>query len=141
MVASRSGKVAGSEHVERDRATGTEAGGKSLIGKPIRAGTKLPAGAAIGTVLVRLNAGEPRMIKRLVRVSCPAGMTSAGLAVPRLEDGKEEHGLLRVYQYSNRDMDLLERDSGRRTVTIRYAAARGLPAPVLVRVGTLCKRR
>ncbi len=58
--------------------------------------------------------------------------------MPRLEDGKEEHGLLRVYQYSNRDMDLLERDSGRRTVTIRYAAARGLAAPVLVRVGTLC---
>ncbi len=141
VVASRSGKVAGSEHVERGRATGTEAGGKALIGKPIRKGTKLPASAAIGTVLVRLNAGEPRMIKRLVRVSCPPDMLSAGLAVPRLEDGREEHGLLRVYQYSNRDMDLLERDSGRRTVTIRYAAARGLPAPVVVRVGTLCKRR
>ena len=48
---------------------------------------------------------------------------------------------MRAYQYSYRDMDLLERDTGRRTVTIRYAARRNLPAPVLVRVGTLCKRR
>jgi RNA polymerase sigma factor (sigma-70 family) len=140
VVASRSGKVEGSEHVQRKQATGTEAGGKTLIGKPIRAGTKLPPNVAIATVLVRLDAGETRQIKRLVRVSCPAGMISAGLAIPKLTDGKTEHGTLRQYQYSYRDMDLLERGSGRRTATIRYAAARNLPAPVLVRVGTLCKR-
>ena len=47
---------------------------------------------------------------------------------------------MRQYQYSYRDMDLLERGSGRGSVTIRYAAALNLPAPVLLRVGTLCKR-
>lgn len=139
VVAERSGKVAGTEHVERKQAVGTEAGGRHLIGKPIRAGTVLPKKAAISTVQVRLNAGERRLTKRLVRVTCPPNMRAAGLAMPRLESGKEAGRVLRAYQYSERDWDLFEAKRPRRTVAIRYAAKPGLSAPVLVRVGTLCK--
>ena len=101
VVAQRSGKVAGTEHVQRERATGTEAGGKALIGKPIRAGTKLPTNVAISTVQVRLNAGEPRKIQRLVRVSCPRRDASARASRSRApRTARTRTRQLRTYQYS-----------------------------------------
>jgi len=49
-------------------------------------------------------------------------------------------GRLRMYQLSDLDMDLLEAGRGRRTAVIRYSA-RKLPTPLVISVGTLCKRR
>jgi RNA polymerase sigma factor (sigma-70 family) len=128
--------AAGEHHVIRGSSPGVEAGGKALIGKPIRAGTKLPANVAIASLTVELTGRE----RRTARVKCPPGTHAAGLAQPRAQDGKVALGKLRMYQYSNRDMDLLERDRGRRTAVIRYAAKR-LDAPVVISVGTICKRR
>ena len=79
VVASRSGKVEGSEHVQRERATGTEGGGRALIGKPIRAGTKLPANVAIATVLVR--PGTPAIAQDH---AAPASQLPGGHGVLRL---------------------------------------------------------
>jgi hypothetical protein len=67
-------------------------------------------------------------------------MVSNGLAQPRLQDGKVATGRLRMYQLSDRDMDLLEAGKGRRTAVIRYSA-RKLPTPLVISVGTLCERR
>jgi hypothetical protein len=73
-------------------------------------------------------------------VSCPPGMIAAGLAQPRLQDGTVATGRLRMYQYADRDMDLLVRKSGRRSPVIRYSAKR-LDAPLVISVGSLCHRR
>jgi hypothetical protein len=67
-------------------------------------------------------------------------MIAAGLAEPRAQDGKSALRDLRMYQYSDRDMDLLEAKSGRRTAVIRYRAKTPAPGTV-ISVGTLCKRR
>jgi hypothetical protein len=92
-------------------------------------------------VRVALPAGATRTVKRLVRVTCPPGMTGRGLTQPRYANGQVALRNLREYQLSNRDMDVVAGGGhGRHTVAIRYAAARNLPAPVVVTVGTVCKR-
>ena len=132
---------AGHHEVIRHRSPGVEGGGRALIGKPIRAGTKLPSSVAISTVTVALPAAEQRVVKRSVTVTCPAGMDGAGLAQPRLPSGKVANRQLHMYQYSDPDVVALEHRRPNRRVTIEYAADRHLPAPVVVRVGTMCKRR
>jgi hypothetical protein len=132
--------VAGRRGVVRHRSPGVEAGGKTLIGKPIRPGTKLPPNVAMSTVTVALPAGAQRIVKRSVRVTCPAGMGAAGLAQPRRRDGSVAVRGLRMYRYSNADIDALAH-GGRHTAVIQYAAVKNLPAPLVVRVGTLCKQR
>jgi hypothetical protein len=127
---------AGEHHVVTGTSPGTEVGGKALIGKPIRPGTKLPADAAIANFTVELGDGRRHQAK----VTCPPGMIANGLAQPRTQDGKAATGRLRMYQLSDRDMDLLEAGTGRRTAVIRYSA-RKLPTPLVISVGTLCKRR
>jgi hypothetical protein len=67
-------------------------------------------------------------------------MHSNGLSQPRTQDGKEALGQLRMYNLSDRDVDLLERNTGRRTAVIDYAAKRPASGTV-ISVGTLCKRR
>jgi len=127
---------AGEHHVVTGTSPGAEVGGKALIGKPIRPGTTLPADAAIANFTVELGDGQRHQAK----VTCPPGMDSNGLAQPRTQDGKAAIGRLRMYQLSDRDMDLLEAGTGRRTAVIRYSA-RKLPTPLVISVGTLCKRR
>jgi predicted transcriptional regulator len=127
---------AGQTHTVRGTSPGVEAGGKTLIGKPIRPGTKLPADVAIANLTVELGDGKRHQAK----VACPPGMIAAGLAEPRTQDGRSALHDLRMYQYSARDMDLLETESGRRTATVRYQGGR-LATPVVISVGTMCKRR
>jgi RNA polymerase sigma factor (sigma-70 family) len=125
------------EHrVIRDVSPGMEAGGRSLIGKPIRPGTRLPPSAAIANVTVALGDGA----RHQARPACPAGMVAHGLAIPRTQDGKEAIGFLRMYQLSDRDADLLGRDRGRRRPVVRYQG-KALGSPLVISVGTLCKRR
>jgi RNA polymerase sigma factor (sigma-70 family) len=126
---------AGEHHVVRGSSPGVEAGGKTLVGKPIRSHTKLPASVAIANLTVELADGE----RHQVTVSCPAGMIAAGLAEPRTQDGRSALRELRMYQYADRDMDLLEAKSGRRAPVIRYRAKTPAPGTV-ISVGTLCKR-
>jgi RNA polymerase sigma factor (sigma-70 family) len=126
---------AGEHHVVRGSSPGVEAGGKTLVGKPIRSGTKLPASVAIANLTVELADGD----RHQVTVSCPAGMIAAGLAEPRTQDGRSALRELRMYQYADRDMDLLEAKSGRRAPVIRYRAKTPAPGTV-ISVGTLCKR-
>lgn len=132
--------VAGQRDVVRDRATATEAGGKTLIGKPIRAGTTLPSNVAIATLTVELPAGQGKLRRQTARVTCPPGMAGAGLAQPRMQDGKVALDRLRMYQMSAADSRRLQRDQPARSTTIEYAARR-LDQPVVISVGTLCKRR
>lgn len=132
--------VAGQRDVVRDRATATEAGGKQLIGAPIRAGTKLPSTVAIATLTVELPAGQRTLRRETARVRCPSGMAAAGLAQPRTQDGKVALGRLRMYQLSDADVRRLERGAPARSTTIEYAARR-LDRPVVISLGTLCKRR
>jgi RNA polymerase sigma factor (sigma-70 family) len=127
---------AGQHEVVRGTSPGVEAGGKVLIGKPIRPGTKLPSSVAIANLTVQLGDGQVHHAK----VSCPPGMHSNGLAQPRLQDGKVATGQLRMYNLSDRDVDLLRRNTGRRTAVIDYKAKK-LPTPLVISVGTLCKRR
>jgi RNA polymerase sigma factor (sigma-70 family) len=126
---------AGEHHVVRGTSPGVEAGGKVLIGKPIRPGTKLPASVAIASLTVSLGDG----LLHHAKVTCPPGMRSNGLAQPRLQDGKVATGMLRMYNLSGRDVDLLRRNTGRRTAVIDYKAKQ-LPTPLVISVGTLCKR-
>ncbi|MDA0165917.1 RNA polymerase sigma factor [Solirubrobacter ginsenosidimutans] len=127
---------AGEHHVVRGTSPGVEAGGKVLIGKPIRPGTKLPSTVAIASLTVELGDRQVHHAK----VTCPPGMRSNGLAQPRTQDGKVATANLRMYNLSDRDIDLLERGTGRRTAVIDYKAKQ-LPAPLVISVGTLCKRR
>jgi RNA polymerase sigma factor (sigma-70 family) len=127
---------AGEHHVVRGTSPGVEAGGSALIGKPVRPGTKLPASVAIANLTVQLGDGQVHHAK----VSCPPGMHSNGLAQPRTQDGKVALGDLRMYNLSDRDVDLLRRNTGRRTAVIDYKAKQ-LATPVVISVGTLCKRR
>ena len=46
---------AGEHHIVRGTSPGVEAGGKMLIGKPIRPGTKLPSTVAIANLTVQLG--------------------------------------------------------------------------------------
>jgi RNA polymerase sigma factor (sigma-70 family) len=126
---------AGEHKVVRGVSPGVEAGGKVLIGKPIRPGTKLPDSVAIASLTVSLGDGQVHHAK----VTCPPGMRSNGLAQPRTQDGKVAVGQLRMYNLSDRDVELLRRDTGRRTAVIDYKA-KTLPAPLVISVGTLCKR-
>jgi hypothetical protein len=127
---------AGEQHVVRGESPGVEPGGKQLIGKPIRPGTRLPANVAIANLTVTLGDGR----RHQAEVVCPPGMIAAGLAEPRRQDGRSALHDLRMYQYSERDMELLDRGSGRRAAVIRYASE-PLTAPLVVSVGTMCKRR
>jgi hypothetical protein len=127
---------AGETHTVRGTSPGVEAGGKTLIGKPIRPGTKLPASVAIASLTVEIGDGEVHHAK----VTCPPGMRSNGLAQPRTQDGKVALGNLRMYNLSDRDADLLRRGTGRRTAVIDYRS-KTLATPVVISVGTLCKRR
>jgi RNA polymerase sigma factor (sigma-70 family) len=127
---------AGETHTVRGASPGVEAGGKTLIGKPIRPGTKLPTSVAIANFTVQLADGKPHHAK----VTCPPGMESHGLAEPRTQDGKSALRHLRMYNLSDRDTDLLERDRGRRTAVIDYAA-KPVTTPIVISVGTLCRRR
>jgi RNA polymerase sigma factor (sigma-70 family) len=128
--------VAGQHEVIRGTSPATEPGGKSLIGKPIRSGTSLGSKVAIATLTVRVAPG----VRAVAHVTCPAGMGAAGLAQPRAQDGSVATGSLRAYQYSNRDVAAL-RHGGRHTAAIIYKGKADLPAPVVLEVGTLCKRR
>jgi RNA polymerase sigma factor (sigma-70 family) len=128
--------VAGQHKVIRGTSPATEPGGKSLIGKPIRSGTSLGSKVAIATLTVRVAPG----VRAVAHVTCPAGMGAAGLAQPRAQDGSVATGSLRAYQYSNRDVAAL-RHGGRHTAAIIYKGKADLPAPVVLEVGTLCKRR
>jgi RNA polymerase sigma factor (sigma-70 family) len=140
VVAAAAGGVAvwqaGETHTVRGTSPGVEAGGKTLIGKPIRPGTKLPASVAIANLTVRIGDGAVHHAK----VTCPPGMISNGLAQPRTQDGKEALGNLRMYNLSDRDTTLLERRTGRRTAVIDYRSKK-LATPLVISVGTLCKRR
>ena len=127
--------VAGQRETIRDVSPAAEGGGKALIGKPIRAGTKLPSNVAIATLTVRLD--KPGT--QIARVTCPAGMTAYGLTQPRLENGTLASRHISMYQYSDRDVEAL-RGKGRRTAAIRYRA-RTPSNPVVIRVGTFCRRR
>ena len=128
--------VAGQHKTIRGTSPATEGGGKALIGKPIRSGTKLPSSVAIATLTVKLQPG----VRAVARVSCPAGMGAAGLAQPRAQDGSVALGSFAAYQYSDRDVHALAH-GGRHTATIIYKPDRGLKTPAVVRIGTLCKRR
>ena len=119
--------VAGQKDVVRDTSPGVEAGGKAILGAPIRPGTKLPKTVALSTLTVTL--GKPASAK----VSCPAGMTARGLAQPRTQAGKTALSAFRMYQLSDADVDRL---GHRRTVTIEYAGKGGV-----VSIGVICKRR
>ncbi len=126
---------AGEHQVVRGTSPGVEAGGKVLIGKPIRPGTKLPSSVAIASLTVQLGDGQVHHAK----VTCPPGMRSNGLAQPRTQDGKVALDQLRMYNLSDRDVDLLRRNTGRRTAVIDYKSEK-LATPVVISVGTLCKR-
>ena len=128
--------VAGRHKTIRDSSPSAEPGGKTLIGKPIRAGTKLPSNIAIATLTVQLKPA----VRAVARVTCPAGMGAAGLAQPREQDGSVAVGSFAAYQYSNQDVHALAH-GGRHTATIIYKGDRDLKAPAVVRIGTLCKRR
>jgi RNA polymerase sigma factor (sigma-70 family) len=131
---------AGEHHVVRHVAPGTEGGGKALIGKPIRAGTKLPSNVAIANVTVELQPST-RKIKRSVTVHCPPGMVNEGLAMPRSERGLDATGKLRMYQLSDRDVDRMYAvGHGYRSSVIDYAA-KPRKRPIVISVGTMCKRR
>jgi RNA polymerase sigma factor (sigma-70 family) len=132
--------VAGQRDVVRDRAPGTEAGGKTIAGQPIRSGTQLPPTVAIATLTVELPAGQRTFKRQTARVSCPSGMAVAGLAQPRTQDGKPALRRLRMYQMTTAESRRLARGNPLRTTTIEYATRR-LDAPVVISVGTLCKRR
>ncbi|MBE2317336.1 sigma-70 family RNA polymerase sigma factor [Solirubrobacter sp. CPCC 204708] len=132
--------VAGQTEVVRDRAPAAEGGGRALIGTPIRKGSALPPDVAIAKLTVELPARQ-RTFKRLsARVSCPAGMVAAGLAQPRTQDGKLALEHLAMYQISKADHRRLARGRPSRTTEIEYAAQRR-DAPLVISVGTLCKRR
>jgi hypothetical protein len=132
--------AAGQHEVIRGVAPGTEGGGRALIGKPIRAGTKLPPNVAIATLTVELQPAT-RKIKRTATVTCPAGMLAQGLATPRSQRGLDAIGKLRMYQLSDRDVDrLYARGVGYRSSVIEYAAA-PRKKPIVISVGTMCKRR
>ena len=74
------------------------------------------------------------------RVICPPGMVSNGPRAAALQDGKVATGRLRMYQLSDRDMDLLERPA--RAAGPRSSDyARSSATPLVISVGTLCKRR
>jgi hypothetical protein len=132
---------AGEHHVVRGVSPGVETGGKALIGKPIRPGTKLPSNFAIANVTVELPAHQ-RTFKALhARVTCPPGMTGEGLAIPRTQDGKPAEKYLRMYQTSRADWKYWRRTGRRRRTTqIDYSVTR-LDTPVVISVGMLCKRR
>ena len=127
---------AGETHIVRGTSPGVEAGGKTLIGKPIRPGTPLGPNVAIASLTVQIGDGAVHH----ARVTCPPGMRSNGLAQPRAQDGKVALSNLRMYNLSDRDTDLLERNTGRRTAVIDYKSKK-LATPVVISVGTLCKRR
>jgi RNA polymerase sigma factor (sigma-70 family) len=132
--------AAGQHEVVRGTSPGVEAGGKQLIGKPIRPGTKLPANVAIAKLTVELPAGQHKFKALHARVTCPAGMRGEGLAIPRTQDGKSAERNLRMYQTSRADYRYWQRTGlGRRTTQIDYAV-RELKAPVVISVGMLCKR-
>ena len=62
------------------------------------------------------------------------------LVEPRTQDGKAALANLRMYNLSDRDTDLLRRNTGRRTAVIDYRSKQ-LATPLVISVGTLCKRR
>ncbi|RKQ92782.1 RNA polymerase sigma factor (sigma-70 family) [Solirubrobacter pauli] len=132
--------VAGQKEVVRDRAPAAEVGGKAISGAPIRAGSTLPPDVAIAKLTVALPAGQRTFKRETARVSCPPGMAVAGLAQPRTQDGKAALRRLRMYQMTTADVRRLERGKPPRTLTIEYAARR-LDQPVVISVGTFCKRR
>jgi RNA polymerase sigma factor (sigma-70 family) len=133
--------AAGQHEVIRDKSPTVEAGGKALIGKPIRPGTKLPADVAIATLTVGLPANQRTFKPLHARVTCPPDMRGEGLAIPRTQDGKTATKHLRMYQTSRADYRYRQRTGrGRRTTEIDYAV-KELKAPLVISVGMLCKRR
>ena len=127
---------AGEQHVVRHVAPGTEGGGRAIIGKPIRAGTKLPPNVAIANVTVQLQ-HTTRKVKRTAIVRCPAGMVNEGLARPRTQRGFDATGKLRMYQLSDRDVDRFDVvGHGYRSAVIEYAAKPG-NRPIVISVGTM----
>ncbi len=130
----------GERHVVRGTSIGTEVGGRSLIGKPIRAGTKLPPNVAIANLTVQLKPAT-RKLKRTARVTCPVGMVSRGLAIPRLQNGRDAIPELRMYQLSRADSRALrDHGLGHRSTVIEYAA-RPRATALVISVGTMCVRR
>ena len=132
---------AGQHHVIRGTSPrAPRAAARQLIGKPIRAGTKLPSNVAIANVTVELQP-PTRKIKRAATVHCPPGMVNEGLAMPRTERGLDATGKLRMYQLSDRDVDRMYAvGHGYRSAVIDYAA-KPRKRPIVISVGTMCKRR
>src|SRR4051794_32625569 len=122
--------VAGQKEVVRDTSPGVEAGGRTLIDKPIRPGTALPKTVAISNLTVALDGKRQH-----AEITCPDGMTARGLAQPRTRTGKAALGALRMYQLANEDVDRL---GHRRTARIDFA---GKSAGPVVSIGLICKRR
>ena len=120
---------------------GTEAGGKTLIGKPIRAGTKLPSNVAIANVTVELPASRARSSAR-ARVTCPPGMLADGPRACRARrTARTRIGKLRDVPALRPRHGPAERGTGRRTAAIRLRRQAAQPPRVVISVGTLCKRR
>jgi RNA polymerase sigma factor (sigma-70 family) len=133
--------AAGQREVIRGKSPTVEAGGKQLIGKPIRAGTKLPSNVAIATLTVQLPANQVKFKALHARLTCPTGMVGEGLARPRLENGEPADHTLRMYQIARADYKRWQRTGHKlRTTQIDYAAE-NLKAPAVISVGMLCKRR
>ena len=111
--------------------------GKTLIGKPIRPGTKLPPSVAIATltVICRAAAYAPH-----ARRHCPAGMAGRGLAQPRTQDGSVAIGAASHVPVLTQDM---RRARSRRPPHGRDRLRRPQDAhrAVVVSIGMFCKRR
>ena len=120
------------------RRPGPEVGGRQLIGKPIRAGTKLPSNVAIATS--PSSCSQPSAIQARGDRALPGRMGAAGLAKPRMEDGIVAIGQL-AHVPVLRPRRGRARRGGRGTAASSTYAAKTLTAPIVVRVGTLCKRR
>ena len=111
--------VAGQRETIRDVSPAAEGGGKALIGKPIRAGTKLPPNVAMSPSPCASTA--PARTDR-ARQPCPAGHAAHGLTQPRLEDGSSRRPPADVPVLRPRRRGAPR--PGRRTAAILYARRR-----------------
>ena len=134
--------VAGEQHVVRGTSPGVEAGGKTLIGKPIRPGTKLPAERRDRQRSTVAALGEPARVQRARRVTCPAGHDAPpGSRMPRTQDGKVAHERPAHVPALRRATSTCSARHRPPTARRSTTPPSDLAAPVVISVGTLCKRR
>ena len=67
-------------------------------------------------------------------------MVDEGLATPRTQGGKRRDRQVRMYQLSARDVDCCDAAPATARAAIEYAAKR-VHRPIVISVGTMCKRR